>query len=192
MNSLTTLLRSLPPVDSAESTLIQQPFGATGPVLEQVQVHSESDSSQMLGADAMHEQFGTDQSSVFLAHSSGLVRKVLLEKVRVLGKHLAEVNAQLVQRHYLSRNIIAGFEKSKSSLRVDEWRLEALSSRNIREPNGLDKRVTTTQTHEFNRAMAREKQESFRDQAKLMEERRKLAERYEHYKLSLSLFAGQV
>ena len=132
-----------------------------------------------------------ESSANVLFHSSGLVQKVLIQKLRVLASHLTEINEQIQSRRTLSQSLLAHFDRARMSLRNDELHLEALSEGCIRDPNGLNKGVTTSQMHQINREIAHEQQQVFRDEMKLLEEKRRVMERYEQYKQSLALFLRQ-
>ena len=175
MSNLQNLLVQLPPIRAVHQH---------GYLLNE-----EQGSSQ--GVVTQHDSLSSFEAPEgrFLFQSSDLIQKVLFQKSKLLGSQLAEINLQIEQRRALTITILNHFDKCKTSLRNDELHLETLSRFNTRDPNGLSKHTTITQMQEINRAIAIERQKAFSDEMRLMEERRRLMERYCQYKQSLELFA---
>ena len=184
MQNLKHLLRELPPLPGRvrQKRLYREHSRSGMPVS-----YAESDRTDQISG----LEHRIDEAPPVLIQSSGMVRKLLIRKIRVLAAHLSQIDRQIEDRRCLSRSILAHLDRAKMSLRNDELRLEALSESYLRDPSGLSKAVTTSQTHQLNREIVREQQQAFRDGMRLQEEKRKLEERCEQYRQSLRVFAQQ-
>ncbi len=180
MQNITNLARSLPPIRGGR---FQQGYqiNEEGP-------HSESFGFQQGSVSAPYQEQDQSLESNILLQSSGLIQRVLVQKVRVLGSLISEINKQIDQRRNQTAMTLAHFQKCQLKLMNDELVIEGWARSHTRDPTGNSKAVTSQLIHQFNRDIATERQKAFGDEIKLTEERRRLVERYENYKMSLDIF----